>query len=86
MQDNRRVPEPDERRYEVSLADARGVVVGDRNVVVQNFTAGLSALATDYAVRIANFLTEYLGTAEHPVPFGGRGAELRTLDAFSRTY
>ena len=56
------------------------MVIGDRNVVVQNFTAGLTALATDYGLRVENFLSDYLGTAEQPMPFGGRDRELRALD------
>ncbi|TQM43924.1 hypothetical protein FB388_1282 [Pseudonocardia cypriaca] len=40
-------------KFQVSLPGARGVVVGDRNVVVQNVTAGLAALATHYAIRQA---------------------------------
>jgi len=36
-------------------------------------------LSCAFSVRIENFCTEYLGTAEHPVPFGGRNAELAVL-------
>jgi hypothetical protein len=43
---------------------------------------GIAALPTDYAARIQNFLTEYLGTPERPVPFGGRDADLAHLDAW----
>jgi hypothetical protein len=41
---------------------------------------GMSALAMDYASRVQNFLSEYLGTEGNPVPFGGRGRELAQLD------
>jgi hypothetical protein len=37
---------------------------------------------TDYAARIQNFLTEYLGTPERPVPFGGRDDALARIDAW----
>jgi hypothetical protein len=40
----------------------------------------LSGISTDYAARIKNFLTEYLGTPEYPVPFGGREADLTILN------
>ena len=40
----------------------------------------MSALATDYEVRLANFLVEYLGSAERPVPFGGRATDLERLE------
>jgi len=36
----------------------------------------------DYAGRIENFLTEYLGSSRHLVPFGGRGAEMAILDSW----
>ena len=41
---------------------------------------GITTLRTDYSTRIQNFLTEYLGTPEQPVPFGGRKADLEKLD------
>jgi hypothetical protein len=44
--------------------------------------SGITSLPTDYASRIKNFLTEYLGTPEHPVPFGGRDADFSRLDAW----
>ena len=55
-------------------------LVDDPEVIARQFTAGMSALATDYEVRFANFLAEYLGSAEHPVPFGGRAADLERLE------
>jgi hypothetical protein len=58
-------------------------VTGDRNVVtVHNLVQGVHRLPTDYATRIENFLVEYLGTPDHPVPFGGREAALTELDAW----
>ena len=44
-----------------------------RNPIVE----GINLLPYDYDQRIQNFLTEYLGTDEHPVPFGGRDDALR---------
>ena len=41
---------------------------------------GLESLHTDYGGRVENFLVEYLGTPQAPVPFGGREADLTTLD------
>jgi Domain of unknown function (DUF4062) len=43
---------------------------------------GVGELPTDYAARIENFLGEYLGTPDSPVPFGGRGEWLAALDAW----
>jgi len=73
--------------------DARGIstgdvaqsilVTGDRNVVIQHLTVGIRRLPTDYTTCINNFLTHYLGRpGEPPVPFGGREAALRALDAW----
>src|SRR5277367_2527613 len=54
------------------------VITGDVNILVQ----GLGALATDYSGRIQDFLDEYVGDAERPVPFGGRQKTLALLDAW----
>jgi hypothetical protein len=54
------------------------VITGDVNILVQ----GLGALATDYSGRIQDFLDEYVGDAERPVPFGGRQETLALLDAW----
>lgn len=43
---------------------------------------GVNLLPYDYDQRIQNFLTEYLGTDTHPVPFGGRDDALQMLDAW----
>ncbi len=56
-------------------------MAGERDVI-HYFTVPLRSLPTDYASRVENFLHEYLGTPEHPVPFGGREKELRTLTAW----
>jgi len=56
-----------------------------RNVVqvfIEQITLGVRSLPTDYSTRIANFITEYLGTPERPVPFGGREKALQELDAW----
>jgi hypothetical protein len=47
-----------------------------RNPIVE----GIHLLPYDYDQRIQNFLTEYLGTESHPVPFGGRDEALHMLD------
>ena len=49
-----------------------------RNPIVE----GINLLPYDYDVRIQNFLTEYLGTDSHPVPFGGRDDALKMLDTW----
>lgn len=41
---------------------------------------GITLLPYDYASRIQNFITEYLGTAEQPEPFGGRNDALKELN------
>src|ERR1041385_5642740 len=38
----------------------------------RRFVRGIDQLPTDYATRIENFVAEYLGTPDEPVPFGGR--------------
>ena len=43
---------------------------------------GINLLPYDYDQRIQNFLTEYLGTDAHPVPFGGRDEALHMLDTW----
>src|SRR6202044_1979541 len=50
--------------------------------IFDRYLHGLTALRTDYSVRIQNFLTEYLGKLKEPVPFGGRDDELARLDAW----
>ena len=49
-----------------------------RNPIVE----GINLLPYDYDQRIQNFLTEYLGTDSHPVPFGGRDDALKILDTW----
>jgi hypothetical protein len=50
--------------------------------IVDAYLHGVSALPTDYAARLENFLNEYLGTPQAPVPFGGRDGDLARLDAW----
>ncbi|WP_152918101.1 ATP-binding protein, partial [Ardenticatena maritima] len=54
------------------------LVTGDQNTV-NYFAEPARTLPTDYAGRVENFLHEYLGTPDRPVPFGGRTAELADL-------
>jgi hypothetical protein len=53
---------------------------GDFQTIVNAFTQGLRELPTDYAARVKNFLAEYLGNREHPVPFGGRTRDFERLN------
>lgn len=46
------------------------------------YFAGLAPLVHDPTWRFRNFLNEYLGTPAHPVPFGGRQAQLDELHAW----
>src|SRR6185503_14334721 len=43
---------------------------------------GPDELPTRYDARVQSFLEYYLGTAERPVPFGGRADSLAALDAW----
>jgi uncharacterized protein YeeX (DUF496 family) len=52
----------------------------DFNTTVNNLTQSLRDLPTDYAARVKNFLAEYLGSPQHPVPFGGRFRDFEHLD------
>ncbi len=69
-------------KYRITHRQAQETGVDDVNRVVTAFTEGLRDLPTDYATRVKNFLAEYLGTARHPVPFGGRGRDFEHLDAW----
>jgi hypothetical protein len=40
--------------------------------LIQSITRGLQELPTDSLTRVRNFLVEYLGQPDQPVPFGGR--------------
>jgi len=53
-------------------------VLPRRNPIVE----GINLLPYDYDQRFQNFLTEYLGTDSHPVPFGGRDGALKMLDTW----
>ena len=56
-------------------------VLPRRNPIVE----GINLLPYDYDQRIQNFLGEYLGNEQHPVPFGGRDDALKTLDGWLAT-
>lgn len=60
----------------------RAIEHGDFQTIVNTFTQGLRELPTDYVSRVKNFLTEYLGTPHHPVPFGGRVKDFEQLNAW----
>ncbi|MDW8186007.1 MAG: hypothetical protein RMM07_12230, partial [Anaerolineae bacterium] len=49
-------------------------------VLLRSFVQPLFSLPTDYATPIRNFMIEYLGTPDRPVPFGGRSRELAELN------
>lgn len=46
---------------------------------------GLERLSVDYLTRIQGFVSEYLGSPDRPIPFGGRDAELQQLDTWLLT-
>src|SRR5690242_13693629 len=52
----------------------------DLSASINALTAGLRDLPADSVTRVSHFLREYLGSAQHPVPFGGRGREFARLD------
>lgn len=54
----------------------------DFNAIVHAFTEGLRDLPTDDVARVRHFLAEYLGSSQHPVPFGGRARDFARLDAW----
>ncbi|MBV9616568.1 MAG: hypothetical protein JO031_14030, partial [Ktedonobacteraceae bacterium] len=58
----------------------QGTKHGNFQMVVNAFTQALRELPTDYVARVKNFLSEYLGTSRHPVPFGGRIRDFEYLD------
>lgn len=80
-----------EANWREALAEARSVhiggsvsraavVAGDYNIIIQYFTQPIQRLPIDYAARIRNFMTAYLGTPGNPVPFGGRADPLAWLE------
>jgi hypothetical protein len=84
-----------EEEQRKSLDAARQPMTGDRAITVggnvsgsilitgdHNVLQGITFLPTDYATRIRNFILEYIGTSQRPVPFGGRQADLQTLDGW----
>ncbi|MBV9711817.1 MAG: hypothetical protein JO011_13005 [Ktedonobacteraceae bacterium] len=60
----------------------QGTKHGNFQMVVNAFTQALRELPTDYVARVKNFLSEYLGTSRHPVPFGGRIRDFEYLDTW----
>ena len=62
---------------------AVGVAADLHNWLFEKYLPQLIAsLPTDYALRVRNFLTEYLRTPDQPVPFGGRDADFSYLNAW----
>lgn len=54
------------------------IITGSHNIINYSARERDSAYA-DYSFRINNFLNEYLGTPNRPVPFGGRDSDLKNL-------
>ncbi|GCE30249.1 hypothetical protein KDA_57330 [Dictyobacter alpinus] len=50
------------------------------NYLINTFTQGLRDLPMDVVTRVKNFLLEYLGHPQQPVPFGGRTKDVASLD------
>ena len=84
-----------EEEQRKSLDAARQPMTGDRAIAVggnvsgsilitgdHNVLEGITSLPTDYKARICNFILEYIGTPQRPVPFGGCQADLQTLDGW----
>lgn len=70
---------------EQTLADIKAIVaavppLGKGIDTLVELLGGISGISADYAGRIKNFLIEYLGTPDKPVPFGGRQEQLADLD------
>ncbi len=55
------------------------IVVGSNNTIT-TIIQGYGELLTRYDTNVRNFLEYYLGTDEHPAPFGGREKDLGALD------
>jgi len=66
------------------ISRATGVAIGPgaSATVINNIVQGLGDLPTRYDGPVRNFLEYYLGTPQHPAPFGGRKADLAMLDAW----
>ncbi|HEX7316257.1 MAG TPA: ATP-binding protein [Pyrinomonadaceae bacterium] len=70
---------------EHTLADIKEIAASSLSLnkginTLVELLGGISGISADYAGRIKNFLIEYLGTQERPVPFGGRQEQLTDLD------
>lgn len=62
------------------IADST-IITGSHNII--NYSVReRDSMHANYTFRIQNFLNEYLGTPNQPVPFGGRDSELRNLNAW----
>lgn len=70
------------KQSHVQMDKPQGTTIGDYNLVIQQFLTGINTLSTDYAARIQNFFIEYLGTPQHPVPFGGREKAFAQLNTW----
>ncbi|HEX8293870.1 MAG TPA: DUF4062 domain-containing protein, partial [Pyrinomonadaceae bacterium] len=58
----------------------QSILVAGSSNTINLLVRGIDSLPQNYAARVQNFLTEYLGTSQRPVPFGGREADLDELD------
>ncbi len=57
------------------------IITGNHNIINYSVRENCSIRA-DYTFRIQNFLNEYLGTSDRPVPFGGRDSDLENLNTW----
>lgn len=77
--------QPDSPLYnQVSLGKFRELksLLLNNQTIIERLLIGISDLPYDYNARIQNFLTEYLGSPKHPVPFGGRNSDMAKLDSW----
>ena len=73
--------EPAESIKVGDISNAAGVAIGaGATSIVAQIVQGLGDISTDYQFAVRDFLHSYLGTPEHPAPFGGRDKELKQLD------
>nr|MBC7245282.1 ATP-binding protein [Chloroflexota bacterium] len=71
----------DDKPVEMKIeASGSGTIKNVIQAVIQHLTLGINYLPTDYSTRIGNFILQYTGTPESPVPFGGREGDLQKLD------
>ena len=70
--------------HKINLRTSKQILsqlIGIKQILAE-LVNGVESISSGYAVRIQNFLTEYLGTENEKVPFGGRDAQLEALDAW----